>query len=135
VTPLDTAYTDEDITGVGSGTVVALQRPQIALVVGSPTHPTSYGTVRAVLEQTYGIDFVPLSVGALRNARLNDFNVVILPDGSPGAYGEALGEAGVAKLKGWVEQGGTLIAVGGGRRVCGGQDHEADHGHAGGARG
>lgn len=121
VTPLDTAYTDEDITGVGSGTVVALQRPQIALVVGSPTHPTSYGTVRAVLEQTYGIDFVPLSVGALRNVRLNDFNVVILPDGSPGAYGEALGEAGVAKLKGWVEQGGTLIAVGGAAEFAAGK--------------
>lgn len=113
VTALDTAYTDEGITGVGSGAVVSLQRPQIALVVGEPTRPTSYGTLRAVLERVYGIDFVPLSVSALRSTRLSEFNVVILPDGSPGGYEETLGEGGVAKLKSWVEQGGTLIAVAG----------------------
>jgi len=122
VTPLDTAYTDEGITGVGSGAIVSLQRPQIALLVGSPTKPTSYGTLRAVLEKIYGLDFVPVSVAALRTMRLGDFSSVILPDGSASGYAESLGEEGIAKLKAWVEQGGTLIAVGGAAEFAAGEE-------------
>jgi len=124
VTSLDTAYTDEGITGVGSGTVVSLQRPQVALLVGSPTQPTSYGTLRAVLEKIYGLDFVPVSVSALRTMRLNDFSSVILPDGSASKYAESLGDEGIAKLKAWVEQGGTLIAVGGAAEFAAGEGVE-----------
>jgi hypothetical protein len=44
---------------------------------------------------------------------LDDFDVIVLPDGS---YGSSLGEDGAGAVKDWVERGGTLIAYGGGAR-------------------
>lgn len=113
VTAVDSAYSDQGITGIGSGALVALKRPQIALVAGTPTSPTSYGTLRSVLEKGYGIDFVPVAAETLGQMRLSDFDVVILPDGRAGGYASRLGAGGVAALKAWCEQGGTLICIGG----------------------
>lgn len=112
VVPVDTAYTDEGATGIGSGSVLALKRPQLLLVAGEPTRPSSYGSLRAVIEDVYGFDVVPVSVGALADLPLSDFHAVILPDGSASGYQRRIGEDGVARLKAWIEDGGTLVAVG-----------------------
>lgn len=116
VVPVNTAYINEGITGVGSGSVVALKRPQIVLLAGEPTQPSSYGSLRAVIEDVYGFDVVPVAADALTEMPLEDFHVVVLPQGSASAYRRRLGDEGVARLKTWIEHGGTLVAVGGAAR-------------------
>ena len=48
---------------------------------------------------------------AIKNAKLDNYNVIILPDGSAGGYFARFGKGGVEALRGWVERGGTLVLV------------------------
>lgn len=116
VVPVNTAYIDEGSTGIGSGSVVALKRPQVLLVAGEPTQPSSFGSLRSVVERVYGFDLVPVSIDALAELPRGDFHALILPNGSARGYQRRLGDEGVARLKTWVEQGGTVVAVGGAAR-------------------
>ena len=59
----------------------------------------------------FGIQFTPMTISALRRARLDEYNTIIMPDGSPAAYSAALGKAGIDTLRGWCERGGTLVTV------------------------
>jgi hypothetical protein len=52
-----------------------------------------------------------MTIQAIRGARLDDFNVIILPDGSPGGYFSRFGKPGADHLRAWVERGGTLVLV------------------------
>jgi hypothetical protein len=71
---------------------------------------TSYGAMWWTLDR-FGIQFTPMTIAALRRARLDEYNTIIMPDGSPGAYSAALGKAGIDTLRGWCERGGTLVTV------------------------
>lgn len=124
VAPVNTAYIDEGITGIGSGSVVALKRPQIVLLAGEPTQPSSYGSLRAVIEDVYGFDVVPVSADTLSEMPLEDFHAVVLPHGSASAYRSRLGDDGLARLRAWIERGGTLVAVGGAARFLINSDAE-----------
>ena len=101
-----TAFPDAAKYGTGSGVVVALERPRIALVAETGVSQTSYGAAWWSLEQRYGIRFTPISTDAL-GGDLSAFNVIIIPSGNPGRLGKGEG------LKRWVEGGGALITFGG----------------------
>ena len=103
---VNTAFPDEAQYGTGSGVVVSLQAPRIALVGETGISQTSYGAVWWNLEQRYGIKFTPISSSAL-SGDLSAFNVIIIPSGGLGALGTG------ASLKRWVEGGGALITFGG----------------------
>ena len=110
---LNTSFADSGITGIGSESTFSLEAPKVLVVAGEPTIPSSYGALRFLFEQTLGIEYVPVSVDALKRIELDKFNVVILPSGYPFRWGEALGESGKSSLKAWAEAGGTLICLGG----------------------
>jgi hypothetical protein len=113
VHPVDSAFTTAGITGIGSESTYSLRPPKVAVLAGEPTSPLSYGALRFLLEQTYAVDYVPISVSALKAVRLAEFNVIVLPSGSASRYEALLGEGGIAKLHRWAEDGGTLICLGG----------------------
>ena len=100
----NTAFPDAAQYGTGSGVVVALKEPRIAVVGETGVSQTSYGAVWWSLEQRYGIRFTPISSAAL-NGDLSAFNVIIIPSGGMSGNGAA--------LKRWVEGGGALITFGG----------------------
>ena len=106
VAGVETAFPDAAQFGTGSGVVVALKEPRIALVGETGVSQTSYGATWWSLEQRYGIKFTPISADAL-NGDLTAFNVVIIPSGGLGRLGKGEG------LKRWVEAGGALITFGG----------------------
>jgi len=110
VTAVGTAFPETGETGVGSETVVSLRRPKIAVVADEPVSVTSYGAMWWTFDRM-GVDFTPMTVDAIKRARLDDYNVIILPDGSPGRYSSAFGKGGIDTLRGWVERGGTLVLV------------------------
>lgn len=101
---VNTAFPDALQFGTGSGVVIALKEPRIALVGDAGISQTSYGATWWSLEQRYGIRFTPIASSAL-NGDLSAFNVIIIPSGGVSGNGAA--------LKRWVEGGGALITFGG----------------------
>jgi hypothetical protein len=114
VTPVATGYSDTSPVGIGSGWVVNLRRPRIAVVADDGVSSTSFGAVWHLLErQAGGLDFTSLRLRHLRSpATLARFNVVILPEG--GGYTAALGKPGIDALKEWMRRGNVLIGLGSG---------------------
>jgi hypothetical protein len=100
----------EDGVNFGSRWVVALKKPAIAMAWDTPTQSGSAGATRFVLERQFGYPVTPIRASQLGRADLSKFQVLILPSSS--SYASTLGESGIAKVKGFVSAGGTLIALG-----------------------
>jgi hypothetical protein len=79
-----------------------------------PVSPPGYGHIWYTLEQLYGVDFTALSFDRLTSVDLQKYGVLILPDGGYGSVHQAVAADVAAKLRSWVEKGGTLIGVRGG---------------------
>lgn len=114
------AATGADVVGVddswitdgpsfGSDRVVSHKAPRIALAWDTPTRAASAGNLRFVIERQFGYPVVPVRTSDLAGADLSQFDVVILPDG--GDYAGVMGDDGAA-LRGWMERGGVVIAMG-----------------------
>ena len=103
---VNTAFPDAAQYGVGSGVVVDLKRPRVAIVADAGISHTSFGAVWWNLEQRYGIKFTPIAADAL-GGDLTDFNAIIVPSGNLGRLGTG------ANLKRWVENGGALVTFAG----------------------
>jgi hypothetical protein len=110
VISVNTGFTETGEVSVGSETVVSLRRPRIIVVADDPVDQTSYGAIWWMFDR-YGIEFTPMTINTLRRAELDRYNVIILPDGSPGGYFSSFGESGIATLRGWCQRGGTLVAI------------------------
>ena len=89
-----------------------LKAPRVALVMDAPTNPTAVGALLHTLRET-GIPCTQLRTQRLANAELHRYTHLILPDdgGLGKGYQTALGAAGAAKLKTFVQDGGVLIAL------------------------
>ncbi|HLG13072.1 MAG TPA: M14 family zinc carboxypeptidase [Blastocatellia bacterium] len=111
---VNSAFTEEGDTGVGSGNTASLKAPRVAVVWDEASSPTGYGWMWFAFERAYGLKFTPVTIAGLKSADLSAFNVIVFPDGRGAAYQSALGKDGVDKLKGWVNNGGVLIGIGGG---------------------
>jgi zinc carboxypeptidase len=100
----------EDGVNFGSGYVVSLRKPAVALVWDAPAAASAAGATRFVLERQYGYPVTLVRAAQLSAAALARFDVLVLPPGS--AYSRLLGENGIDRLKDWVDGGGTLVALG-----------------------
>ena len=91
-----------------------LKKPVIALAWDRPTSANSAGQTRFVLERQFGYPVTPVRTAQLGTGDISQFQVIILPEASPldGGYAGVLGVAGIARLKQWVADGGTLIGLG-----------------------
>lgn len=107
---VNTGYAEEGDTPVGGENVYSLQMPKIAVVADEGVDQTSFGSIWWTLDR-YGIQFTPMTINNVRGGALKNYNILIMPDGSPGRYFAALGKGGVDGLKEWVSNGGTLITV------------------------
>jgi hypothetical protein len=99
--------------GVYSEPTVSLVAPRIAIVADEGVSQTAYGALWWSFERRYGIAFTPIALGTLASGDLSKYNVVIVPDASPGAVDARLGKGGVEHVKDWLQSGGTLITMGG----------------------
>jgi hypothetical protein len=95
-------------TGFGSEKVRFVRDPKIGLVGGPGSSATSFGMLWHTLDVDTPIPHTTLSAETLRNLDLNEFRVLVFPDGS---YADRLTKRGVEKLKQWVTDGGVIVAV------------------------
>ena len=105
-----TTWVDSGLS-LGSDRVIPLRRPSVALAWDTPTYSSAAGATRWVLEQRLGLPLTPVRTSRLAGADLEDFDVVILPDGE--GYERALGSTGAENLERFVDRGGVLIAMAG----------------------
>jgi hypothetical protein len=110
VTAVNSGFAETGDTSIGSENVLSLKRPRILVVADEPVSQTSYGAMWWTFER-YGVDFTPMTIANLKRANLDQYNVIIMPDGSAGGYMSALGASGVGTLRAWVQRGGTLVCV------------------------
>ncbi|MEE4201748.1 M14 family metallopeptidase [Erythrobacter sp.] len=99
----------EDGPNLGSDAFVRLSLPRVAMAWDEGVSQLSAGAMRYVLEQRLGLPVTPIRTGRFARADFSDYDVVILPDGSPRA---ALGSGGIETLEGFVERGGVVVAIG-----------------------
>ncbi|HEY0385777.1 MAG TPA: M14 family zinc carboxypeptidase [Pyrinomonadaceae bacterium] len=110
VWPVNTGFTETGETNIGSENVVSLKQPRIIVVADEAVSQNSYGSLWWVFDR-YGVDFTPMTIANLKRAELDRYNVIILPDGSPGQYLSAFGKGGIEILRAWCERGGTLVCI------------------------
>ncbi|UCF40198.1 MAG: hypothetical protein JSW43_10735 [Gemmatimonadota bacterium] len=111
VTAVQSAFPDTGPVGVGSQSVDPVFAPRIAVATGGGISITSYGALWHFLEAELKQPFVPVPldwVGQMYT--LTDYNVFIIPSGSPSTMRRELGPGGIERLKQWVRDGGVLIA-------------------------
>ncbi len=108
--PTNTSWTEEGIS-LGSGNVVYLKKPKVAVLYDAPTSTLSYGWIAYLFEQEYGLEFTSVRHQFLTSGDLTDYNVIILPNGSDGEYNKFIGKDGANRLKSWIKNGGVLVAL------------------------
>ncbi len=110
VTAVNSGFNETGETSVGSENVTALKQPRVIVVADEGVDHSSYGSIWWTFER-FGIEWTPMTIASLKNAELDRYNVIILPDGSPERYLASLGKSGVEALRGWSERGGTLVCI------------------------
>lgn len=95
----------------GSDHVRPVPASRVAIAWGEPASVASAGALRYAIERKLGYPVAPLWMRRLDSAWLDQFRVLVLPDGD--GYDKVLNEDAAANLQRWVRRGGTLIAVGG----------------------
>lgn len=109
VVPVDSGWVDSGIN-FGSRNVALFKKPRVAIAWDRPVSPQSAGNARFVIEHQFGYPASAIRVNALAQADLDLFDVIILPSAQI-TYGDAISAATLARLKAWVNKGGTLIAI------------------------
>ncbi len=92
--------------------VLTARLPEIAILAEEPIFGYSFGWAWYTLDQQYEIPVNILRVRSVAGTRLDRFNVLLIPSASAEGLKTALGDAGVERVKRWVEDGGTLVTIG-----------------------
>src|SRR5690606_4800987 len=90
----------------GSNQMRALPARRVVLLWDEPVSSQSAGWARWVLEQRYGQRTTAVRVRSFARLELDDVGVIIMPEGN---YAGAID---VARLRRWIQDGGTLITMG-----------------------
>lgn len=112
VTAVRSAFADTGQVGVGSESVMAIRAPHILLVADNGSDPTTFGDFWFYFERELHYPVTPIGLSAISWMELDHYNVIILPNGSPGRLWRELGDDGAERLKAWVQEGGLILSVG-----------------------
>ncbi|MFD2517896.1 M14 family metallopeptidase [Salinimicrobium flavum] len=103
ITAIETGLTAG--VNLGSNQFRALEPQKVALLVGDGITPYDAGEVWHLFDQRYDMKITKLDLSRFSRADLSRYTDIILPN----AWGNAVGEEEMKKLKEWVQNGGTLI--------------------------
>lgn len=120
IVPVESGWTGG--TALGSERIHYVRDPKIALVGGNGVSPYSYGMLWHTLDVDTPVPYTAVALDSLRNIDLSRYRVLILPDGE--AYADRLGKKGIEKLRNWLRDGGTVVAVKGAAKFLRDKDVE-----------
>ncbi|MCP4205413.1 MAG: hypothetical protein GY769_26175 [bacterium] len=114
VAGVDTGLSEEGYPSLGSGDdSFVVKEPRIAILAEQPVHGYSFGWAWYTLDQQYGIPTSTRRVSTLASTPLDRYNVLVLPHlFSAEELAHRMGDKGIERIKSWVEDGGTLVALG-----------------------
>ncbi len=95
-----------DLADLGGDHFVLLERPRVALVGYGKADVNEHGALWFTLDRELGLPISLLAGDDLGDVDLRRYNVLVL------APGTELDEGAAKAVKAWVENGGTLVAVG-----------------------
>ena len=98
-------------TDLGSGSVVPVQPPRVALAGGNGVSPNSFGYAWYQFDQRMRLPVTSIAASALGSPAIDEFTVIVLP--STSGLDAVLNEAGRARLATWVKNGGVLVTLDG----------------------
>ncbi len=99
---------------LGSPSFEPLEAPKVMILVGEGVSGYEAGEVWHLLDQRYGITASKVELSDADNSQLEKYNAIVMVDGS---Y-SGISKAGWDKLRQWVREGGTLIAIKDGARYA-----------------
>ena len=106
VVPVETGWLGG--TSFGSEKVRFVKQPKIGLVGGPGSDPTSFGMLWHTLDVDTPLPHSVLSTESIGGLELHKYEVLVFPDGN---YSARLGKRGIDRIKQWVTDGGTIVAV------------------------
>lgn len=104
---------------LGGAEFDVLVAPRVGVLAGMPLAPDDYGHVWHLLDQELGLRFSALDAARFSRVDLSRYNVLVFPPvrGGTGMYRQAIGQGGLARLRAWIEAGGTAIGFDGGAQL------------------
>ena len=93
---------------IGSPSIDVLEKPEIAVLVGTGVASGEAGEMWHLLDQRFDMPITLLPVERLRNTDMSRYNVLIMPNGNYSSWGKSEAE----EIKSWASAGNTLIARG-----------------------
>ncbi len=115
VTSLQTGLTDNGID-LGSPSFQTLKLPKVLIVVGQGVDSYEAGEIWHLLDVRYGMKVSLIEASDLSSIDLHDYTTIVLPSGYPQNFTPNT-------LSSWVENGGTLIAIGSSINFLKGSSH------------
>jgi hypothetical protein len=106
VTTLPSGFSTEGID-LGSSSFEPLQMPRVMLVVGQGVSSTDIGEAWHLLDQRFAMEVSLVETPSIGRVDLNRYTTIVMAGGS---Y-TSIDSAGMASLRRWVENGGTLVAL------------------------
>jgi Zinc carboxypeptidase len=103
---LNTGYSAGGID-MGSAYVRTLQKPEVAMVIGTGVAATEAGEIWHLLDQRLQMPISKIDILNMGRANLNKYNTLIMVSGNYSLIDKTLTD----KLKAWVQNGGTLITI------------------------
>jgi hypothetical protein len=99
---------------LGGNDFTLLHAPRVAMVAGPGISSGGFGGLWQMMDQRLHLGCSFLQLAGLGSTDLRKYTVLVLPpSGDAQSMLGVLGKGGVAKLRAWVDAGGTLIGVGG----------------------
>ena len=101
---VSTGFSAEGID-LGSSNIKAVRKPEVAMAFGQGVTSSEAGQVWFLLNQQLGLPLVKIDLQNFGRASLNRYNTLVLPGGNYSDWDKTV----IAKIKSWVNEGGTLI--------------------------
>lgn len=103
------AETGLSVSGIdlGSNNIRTVEKPEVAIIIGDGIRANGAGAIWFLLNMHVGLPVSKIDINSLNRIPLDRYKTLILPDGS---Y-NSLSKNTVARLKSWVQQGGTLVTI------------------------
>lgn len=112
-TPVFSGHGDGNNPSLGSTHVISVREPSIAIVSEHPVSGLSFGFAWHKLDRQYEIDHTIIRGASIAGMDLSQFNVIVFPEIANRMQMNALlGDAGKNRLRQWVRDGGTIVALG-----------------------